>query len=280
MKVQRLRVTFGRGEELKYITHLDLMRFWERALRRAQLPVAYSEGFSPHAQLSLAAPLPVGTTSEAELMDVFMDERIAPKTFLLDATKQLPPAMAIVAVEEAGLALPALQADVRFAEYLVEVQAAVVDVAEAGAWKLEAGVEVQAGTVAGAGEAGGWKLEAGSAHPTSNIQHPTSIVRTPEAAIDAFMSAATVPWQHKRDDEVRSYDIRAQVERIALIDAGGERMSLRMRLKNDNTGSGRPEQVALALGFGTPLRIHRTKLILAGTSPSRDAWRKRGRFAS
>ena len=71
-KLQRLRVTFTRGEEMKYITHLDLMRFWERALRRAELPVAYSEGFSPHAQIALAAPLPVGTTSDCELMDVFM----------------------------------------------------------------------------------------------------------------------------------------------------------------------------------------------------------------
>ena len=59
MKVQRLRVTFTRGEQVKYITHLDLMRFWERALRRAEIPVAYSEGFSPHPQLALAAPLAV-----------------------------------------------------------------------------------------------------------------------------------------------------------------------------------------------------------------------------
>ena len=59
---------------MKYITHLDMMRFWERALRRADVPLAYSEGFSPHAQISLAAPLAVGTTSEAELMDVFLAE--------------------------------------------------------------------------------------------------------------------------------------------------------------------------------------------------------------
>lgn len=58
MKVQRLRITFARGDEMKYITHLDMMRFWERALRRAGLPVAYSEGFSPHPQIAIAAPSP------------------------------------------------------------------------------------------------------------------------------------------------------------------------------------------------------------------------------
>jgi hypothetical protein len=51
-----------------------------------------------------------------------------------------------------------------------------------------------------------------------------------------------------------------------------------MKLKNDNTGSGRPEQVVAALGLPPPTRIHRTKLILQAKSAAREAWRKRGRF--
>ncbi|MFN8557816.1 MAG: TIGR03936 family radical SAM-associated protein [Dehalococcoidia bacterium] len=53
MALQRLRVTFSRGEPLRFISHLDLMRFWERALRRAGLVIAYSEGFSPHPRIAL-----------------------------------------------------------------------------------------------------------------------------------------------------------------------------------------------------------------------------------
>ncbi len=230
MKVQRLRITFTRGEAAKYITHLDVMRFWERALRRAGLPVAYSEGFSPHAQIALAAPLPVGTTSDAELMDVFMAERIAPKTLIQQLSPQLPAGIAIVSVEEVGMALPALQADVRFAEYDVDVPAS------------DPGVDVA-------------------------------------SAIERFLAAASIPWQHKREDEVKSYDIRVLVEAIDLIARDGDVLRLRVRLKNDSSGSGRPEQVVAALGLPLPLRIHRTKLILTGASPSRDAWRKRGRFA-
>ena len=243
MKVQRLRVTFARGEEMKYITHLDLMRFWERALRRAELPVAYSEGFSPHAQIALAAPLPVGTTSDAELMDVFMAEGIAPKTLIQQLSPQLPAGISIVSVEEAGMALPALQADVRFAEYVVHVPT---------------------GTCGHDVETGGWKLEAG-----------TDV----GAAVERFLAAESVPWEHKREDEVKSYDIRAQVEAIELIARDGDAIRLRLRLKNDSSGSGRPEQVVAALGLPPPTRIHRTELILAGASPSREAWRKRGRFA-
>jgi radical SAM-linked protein len=228
MKAQRLRVTFTRGEDVKYITHLDLMRFWERALRRAGVPVSYSEGFSPHAQISLAAPLPVGTTSDAELMDVFLSEPMPPRELISAVASQLPPAIGVRSVEDVGVGLPALQAEVRFAEYEVDVPA-----------------------TAGA-----------------------------ETAVERFLAADTVPWEHKREDEVRAYDIRAQVEEIELVRVDAATVRLRMRLKNDNTGSGRPEQVAAALGFGAPSRIHRTGLVLAGTSPSREAWRKRGRFAS
>lgn len=225
MKIQRIRVTFARGESAKYITHLDVMRFWERALRRAELPVAYSEGFSPHAQLALAAPLAVGTTSDAELMDVFMAEVIAPKTLIKQLTPQLPEGIAIVSAEEAGMTLPALQADVRFAEYDVDAPAPAADVDAA-------------------------------------------------AAIERFLAAETVPWEHKREDEVKSYDIRAQVETIELIAVQGQppdgRIRLRMRLKNDSSGSGRPEQVLAALGLPTPVRIHRTRLLLAGPRASRE----------
>jgi radical SAM-linked protein len=231
MKTQRMRVTFTRGDEMKYITHLDMMRFWERALRRAGLPVTYSEGFSPHAQIALAAPLPVGTTSDAELMDVFLDEALAPQTFIASAAAQLPPALRIVAAEEVGLTLPSLQAEVRFAAYDVDVP-------------LEGECDVG-------------------------------------AAVARFLAADSIPWQHKREDEVRSYDIRALVQEVTVAAATGPGVvRLQMLLRNDSSGSGRPEQVIAALGLPPPSRIHRTRLVLAATSPAREAWRKRGRFVS
>lgn len=125
MKVQRLRVTFARGEALKYITHLDLMRFWERALRRARIAVAYSEGFSPHPQISLAAPLPVGVTSRAELMDIFLAEVLTPQCFLLNLGCQLPPGLTLLEAHEAPLTLPSIQSQMRAAEYRVQVSPAV-----------------------------------------------------------------------------------------------------------------------------------------------------------
>lgn len=113
MKAQRLRVTFARGDLLRYITHLDLMRSWERALKRADLPVAYSEGFTRHPQIALAAPLPVGATGESELMDVFLEQPMQPAAFTERLTAQTPPGLTIRHVENVPLALPSLQSLVR-----------------------------------------------------------------------------------------------------------------------------------------------------------------------
>ena len=231
MKVQRLRAEFTRGEELKYVTHLDMMRFWERALRRAGVPLAYTEGFSPHPQIALAAPLAVGVTSDAELIDVFLERAMLPAQFRAQVETQLPPAIRLGRVTEVGLNLPSMQAEIKAAEYRVDV-------------------------------------------PATDEGAADDAVRR----VREFLAAESVPWEHRREDEVRSYDIRPLVYELEVAGAGEGRLTLRMLLRNDNTGSGRPEQVALALGFGQPLRVHRTRLILSEISPARAAWRKRGRF--
>lgn len=229
MKVQRLRVTFSRGEEVKYITHLDVMRLWERALRRAGVDLAYSEGFTPHARISLGAPLAVGVTSSGELMDVFLSSRTNIRCFLKDVSQQMPAGIEILGVEEVGLGLPSLQSEVRWSDYEVDVP----------------------------------------------LDRDVTEV---EGAVRRFLAAKSVPWEHLRDKEVRRYDIRALVEDIRVEGQGDGVCRLAMRLRADSTGTGRPEQVAAALGLPQPTRIHRRRLILAESSPAREAWRRRGRF--
>jgi radical SAM-linked protein len=126
--MQRLRVRFARGEAVKFISHLDLMRLWQRALRRAGMPLAYSEGFNPHPRLSLAAPLPLGVTSEAELMDVQVHKWVSPHFFTSALSEQLPAGIEIRQVYPISLTLPSLQSQVRFAEYQVEVETKEKDI--------------------------------------------------------------------------------------------------------------------------------------------------------
>lgn len=64
-----LRIKYEKTGVLRFIGHLDVMRFFQKAIRRAKLDVAYSQGFSPHQIISFAAPMPIGMTSEGEYFD-------------------------------------------------------------------------------------------------------------------------------------------------------------------------------------------------------------------
>ncbi|MEA3459485.1 MAG: TIGR03936 family radical SAM-associated protein [Chloroflexota bacterium] len=118
---QRLRITFAKGEEIKYISHLDLMRLWERALRRAEIPLAYSHGFHPRPKMAIAAPLPVGFTSRGEVMDIFLTHPVSPLEFIKRLKPHLPSGLAILSVEEVAPKSPSLQSQVRWADYRVAV---------------------------------------------------------------------------------------------------------------------------------------------------------------
>lgn len=119
---QRLRITFAKGEPIKYISHLDLMRIWERALRRAQVPLAYSEGFNPRPKISIASALPVGFTGRAEVMDIVLSRHTSPYNLTKRLKPYLTPGLEILSVEEVYLSLPSLQSQMRYAEYRVIVE--------------------------------------------------------------------------------------------------------------------------------------------------------------
>jgi radical SAM-linked protein len=96
-------MTFGKEGPARYISHLDLTRAIERALNRAQLPVAYSQGFNRRLRLSLAAALPLGYTSEAELADIWLVERFDPPEFQQRLMAKMPPGLPIHRFEEVAL---------------------------------------------------------------------------------------------------------------------------------------------------------------------------------
>ena len=212
--MQRLRVRYSRGQEVKFISHLDIMRLWQRALHRAGISLAYSEGFSPHPRISLAAPLPIGVTSEAELMDIVTTKWVSPHWFTTTLSQQLPSGIEILQVYPIPLSQPSLQSQVGYAEYRVEVE-------------------------------------------TEKDQKET------ESALTRLLSLEHLPWHHQRDTGRRDYDLRALIDSLWPIDWHRGYCTIGMRLRCDNSGSGRPEQVTAALGFTHwPQSIHRTKLIL------------------
>ncbi|MGC9332857.1 MAG: TIGR03936 family radical SAM-associated protein [Anaerolineae bacterium] len=121
---QRLRIQFAKGAALQYISHLDLNRTWERAFRRAALPLAHSQGFNPRPRFQIAAALPVGVIGRTELLDLWLDVEIDPAQVLGRLQPALPPGLDVLSVEEVDLKAPSLQSQMRAAEYRVEVQTA------------------------------------------------------------------------------------------------------------------------------------------------------------
>jgi hypothetical protein len=84
-----------------------------------------------------------------------------------------------------------------------------------------------------------------------------------QLAIRSLLGKEHLPWQHKRDKQIRRYDLRDLIHDLWIEDWSGTLCTLGMRLRADSVGAGRPEQVAAALGFsGEPQAIHRTKLLL------------------
>lgn len=63
----KIRIKFAKTGVMKFVGHLDVMRYFQKAIRRAELPIAYSEGFSPHMLLSFASPLGVGTAAPVNI---------------------------------------------------------------------------------------------------------------------------------------------------------------------------------------------------------------------
>ncbi len=89
----RMLVVFQKGEALRHIGHLDLMRAMQRILRRTGLPVAYSQGFNPHMVMNFAAPLSVGAAGKREIMDVGLLDEVGEKEFLDRLGACLPPGL-------------------------------------------------------------------------------------------------------------------------------------------------------------------------------------------
>lgn len=114
---QRLHLTFGKFDALKYTGNLDTAKLWERVLRRANLPILYSEGFNPHPRIALATALPLGISSECEIVDVALKERITLEGVIERLMSVSPPGLRIYSISEVPVRSPALPTLVRSAEY-------------------------------------------------------------------------------------------------------------------------------------------------------------------
>jgi radical SAM-linked protein len=115
----RIRITFAKQGALRYTGHLDLHRLWERAARRAELPLAYSQGFHPEPKMNIAAALPLGFSSRCEVLDMRLEHDIPLEGLREKLQETLPVGIQVTDIESVDEKLPALQTLVASAEYEV-----------------------------------------------------------------------------------------------------------------------------------------------------------------
>ena len=115
----RLRITFAKQGALRYTGHLDLHKMLERSIRRAKLPLAYSQGYHPQPKLNLAAALPLGFSSRAEVVDIWLNEDVEDVPAALQA--HVPAGLTILQAVQVDDRAQSLQSQVIAGEYQVEI---------------------------------------------------------------------------------------------------------------------------------------------------------------
>ena len=289
--VQRVRVTFTKGEPIRFIGHLDVVRLWERAARRARLPLAYTFGFTPHPRLTFAAPLALGATGERELMDAFFTERLELSTLRRALSAQLPPGCSVMDLQEVRLDAPSVMAVVRWSGYRVTVREALRSVDEEpvpaaspqGSRWARGGTEPESGTPEGRPDEGAlaileetnqpWR-PASQRAPARLPPAPLPPIAEVQRRIDQLLAASHVPFVRVREEKTSTVDLRPQVVGLwapdpeaPTTDPSTPTLTLGMLLTAGPSGAGRPEEVTAALGL-LAARVHRVHVGLDGQVPT------------
>ncbi|MDT4988147.1 MAG: hypothetical protein QOI74_2241 [Micromonosporaceae bacterium] len=164
--VQRIRLRYAKRGPLRFTSHRDFARAFERALLRAGVPIAYSQGFTPHPKISYASAAPTGVASEAEYLEIGLRSPVEPAELVRALDAALSPGLDVLDAVEAG-----------------------------------------AGSLADRIDASAWRIE------LPGVDTPTA-----RQAVAAFLGATEIPVQRLTKQGTRTFDTRAAVVRLAVVE--------------------------------------------------------------
>lgn len=113
----KLLMRFLKGPEVRYISHLDIQRLFQRAVRRAKIPADYSKGFHPHMLLGFAGAMPLGLCSRGEYMEVQLEAEMEPQEAMRRLNEVLPPGVQVLACRKMAEGEAAVGARMVLAKY-------------------------------------------------------------------------------------------------------------------------------------------------------------------
>ena len=117
-----IRAKFKKEGDMIYISHLDLQKLLQRAFRRADVELSYSQGYNPHPKMSYGNALALGTESYGEYVDIEIEEDISVEEFLIRINKELPEGVEFIKAEEIEPRTPSLASTIEYGEYLFNIE--------------------------------------------------------------------------------------------------------------------------------------------------------------
>lgn len=203
--MNRYRIRYKKSGPVKYISHLDLLRTFERGARRAGLPLAFTQGFNPHPRFTFAAPLPVGVEGRDEYMDLILENHLPPGRLAEKLNAKFPAGLEVLDAAEVDLSAPAPMGLVESATYFARAA-------------LAPGLDTEGLDTKGLDEK---KLD---------------------EKINAFMQKQEIKIEKKTKKGMKIKDIRPGIMDLnGEID--GEELILNMTLKTGSRENIRPEEV-------------------------------------
>ena len=251
-RAQRLRFRFGKTDDMALLGHLDLMRLFDRALRRARIPLSFTGGFHPGPRIVPANALSLGITSSGEILDIDLTQELDPEVVRDRLSKELPPTLPLYSVESIDVKGKAASQLLESATYEIEVAIAPVPEADTSDEDDEAPNLVPATT-------------------------PTVPLSTWQGWIDQVLASESWEWEKlTKKKKKKVVNIRPWLLKLRILDEDNHNpeaklVTLRFTglCRNDGTVL-RPELIRWLLGevSGRSMElksIHRQDLILSGS---------------
>lgn len=116
-----LRCKFKKEDDMIYTSHLDLQRLLQRAFRRAEIELSYSQGYNPHPKMSYGHALALGTESQGEYLDVEIEENLTAKEFLAKINATMPEGIEFIDAMEITKEVPSLASTIEYGEYMFTI---------------------------------------------------------------------------------------------------------------------------------------------------------------
>ncbi|MEG0180658.1 MAG: TIGR03936 family radical SAM-associated protein [Peptostreptococcaceae bacterium] len=117
-----LRCKFKKEDDMIYTSHLDLQRLLQRAFRRADIELSYSQGYNPHPKMSYGHALALGTESQGEYVDVEIEDNLSPEEFLTRINATMPKGVAFTKAMEITKDVPSLASTIEYGEYMFTIE--------------------------------------------------------------------------------------------------------------------------------------------------------------